>query len=488
MIDKQKEAIRAQGKKSGHDMRSGYFLTTALREITETFPQIAPENIAVAACVYYPIADLNLTIKERLFEVFDSIEHDILQFIDDIGADVSLIARTTGLSETYVEKIFRLLMGYGHINKDGMITELAKNSLAEGKKITCTEVAQKVQMDALTLRLLRIEELIRDEELFERAHTSSKVGLIPCVEGITREEVRRRLAAADLQDLIRYDHHILNANAEQIIDVECVDMRYAKCVLLAFRQDEADAFATSTPIIFGKRSDMRRGKYRANKLWLPIFVPDAEDAKYLGNVGAASDLVALMGEGHLTARKKVDALYKKILDEHVKTCTEEWVLDESTGKKEPQKCDGRKKSCERFKKPLASILDPEIALQTNFLEYENTYIGMSIDITAESLARYHKHLPNWLQDIAKRGSSLLSFDTWYGAVLHVTTSDKRMQELSELFCRSVEERGFRFMADYWRQEFMSTATDETSEQSLYVRMMDSLLPERVQQYAAERNG
>ena len=40
--------------------RREYFLSTALREIMDQWPQVTPENICFAASVYYPIADIEL--------------------------------------------------------------------------------------------------------------------------------------------------------------------------------------------------------------------------------------------------------------------------------------------------------------------------------------------------------------------------------------------------------------------------------------------
>ena len=486
-VEQKKEGL-SQGKKDARNTNSGYFLTKALREILADFPQISPWDIRIAACIYYPIADLDLNIRERLFEDFDNIEHNVLRFIDDLGADVGLIAQTTGLSRTYVSKIFHLLDSYGFIT-DGHITALAKESLAEGKKITCTETAQKVQMDALTLHLLRIDELIRAEDLIDRAYTSKKFGIIPCVEGIERKEVEQRLADTDLRQLIRYDRSILNANTEEIIHVECADMRYAKCVMLVFKEENSASVVADGPIIFGKRAGMRQRKYQPNQAWLPLFVPDAEVAAYLGNDGTADNLSEISGDRHPIAEESVQDLYQKLLAKQEKDCSEEEVQDEnSERKRERRPCDGRKKSREQFEKILTQILDLSAGVRTSFEENGNAYIGMNVDITAESLVNYHANLPGWLQDIAKRGTSILSFDSWYGAILRITTSDERLRELAAKFCQCVEEHGFLLMMGYWKQEFMSMAEESAEEQSLYVRMMDSLLPARIQQYVDERGG
>ena len=93
-----------QARKKDTPWRNDYFLSNALRDIMAQNPEIKPEDICFAASVYYPIADIDLRFEERTFEDFDSIEHDMLQFVAELGTDVDLLARTTGLSPSYVHK------------------------------------------------------------------------------------------------------------------------------------------------------------------------------------------------------------------------------------------------------------------------------------------------------------------------------------------------------------------------------------------------
>jgi len=234
-------------------------------------------HFCFAASVYYPIADIDLRFEERTFEDFDSIEHDMLQFVAELGTDVDLLARTTGLSPSYVHKFLRVLEGYGHIDETGRVTETGRESLAEGKKIVCKHVAQKVQMDALSLHLLKVEELIREEDLYDRAHTEYKVGIIPCMDGVSRQNVADQLESADLMQLVAQDKGILNANVESIQSIACVGLRFVKCVMLALKKGaSASVFDPKPPIVFGKRLVSEKGKYRMTSVWKPFDITNQQ--------------------------------------------------------------------------------------------------------------------------------------------------------------------------------------------------------------------
>lgn len=455
-----------QARKKDTPWRNDYFLSNALRDIMAQNPEIKPEDICFAASVYYPIADIDLRFEERTFEDFDSIEHDMLQFVAELGTDVDLLARTTGLSPSYVHKFLRVLEGYGHIDETGQVTETGRESLAEGKKIVCKHVAQKVQMDALSLHLLKVEELIREEDLYDRAHTEYKVGIIPCLDGVSRQNVADQLESADLMQLVAQDKGVLNANVESIQSIACAGLRFVKCVMLARKKGSSDSeFDPTMPMVFGKRLVSEKGKYRMTSVWKLFDISNRQTAR-------------------------IQDFFHKILGEQQSASKKDWVDQRLVD------CNGKKKTREQYERRLHSVFDLSKARVT-LVPREAAYIGMTVEITEKSIVQYHRELIDWLVSIGRRGGAVLSSDFWYGGVLRITTTDARVTKLAERLVECIASKGFRFMQDYWVQEFAPhpkrareeshNEPEEESKGSICERMMASLDEVRLDRYDRAMN-
>ncbi len=480
--------------------RREYFLSTALREIMDQWPQVTPENICFAASVYYPIADIDLVFDERTFEDFDSIEYDVLQFAAELGNDVDLLARTTGLSSTYVHKMMQLLHGYGHIDAAGRITETGRQSLTEGKKVTCTQVAQKVQMDALFLRLLKVDEAIREEDLYERGHTEQRVGIIPCVQGVSRTIIRDQVKAIDLKHLIALDKSVLNANVERIQSIECARVRYVKSVMLCLKKGTSiSAFDPDLPVVFGKRLVPIKGTHALSSVWMPFSMPNHQMSLLFGQLNERADRPLSFepfsgGGSKMTfdaGNDKIRALYEIVLKEQEDAGCTDWTSGV------PKKCDGKPKTRALYEKKLKDILDLSTASVT-LVPHKEAYIGMTVDFSAESIVRYHKELLDWLFSIGRRGSVVLSSDYWHGGLLRLTSSDPRVKELAERIADCIWARGFRFMQGHLEQEVAlrrkrpgeeaEGGTEEEPKGSIYERMAAALDEARLEQYDRAMNG
>lgn len=469
MVDVKRGGMKPanQARKKDTPWRNDYFLSNALRDIMAQNPEIKPEDICFAASVYYPIADIDLRFEERTFEDFDSIEHDMLQFVAELGTDVDLLARTTGLSPSYVHKFLRVLEGYGHIDETGRVTETGRESLAEGKKIVCKYVAQKVQMDALSLRLLKVEELIREEDLYDRAHTEYKVGIIPCMDGVSRQNVADQLESADLMQLVAQDKGILNANVESIQSIACVGLRFVKCVMLALKKGaSASVFDPKPPIVFGKRLVSEKGKYRMTSVWKPFDITNQQTMR-------------------------VQDLFHKILKEQQSASQTEYVDQQWV------KCSGKLKTREQYERRLHSVFDLSKARVT-LVPREAAYIGMTVEITEKTIVQYHRELIDWLVSIGRRGGAVLSSDFWYGGVLRITTTDAWVTKLAERLVECISNKGFRLMQDYLAQEFAlrrkrpgeeaEGGAEEEPKGSIYERMAAALDEARLEQYDRAMNG
>lgn len=97
----------------------------------------------------YPIVFVEVEVLERTMEDFPLVEKTVLKFIKDGIFDPAVIARTLGLTESYIRKIIKLLYGYGHINNNG-ITPLGAESIRQDASIKMNTVRQRIQVDGVT--------------------------------------------------------------------------------------------------------------------------------------------------------------------------------------------------------------------------------------------------------------------------------------------------------------------------------------------------
>ena len=136
-------------------------MNQVLRRILDQNPHIVPGRIELFTEVYYPIAVLEIEMRETTFENFDLIPLSVMKFVDAGVRDPEGIAGLMGLSPGYVQKVLDLLMGYGYLCEDGL-TKLGQYSLQMEQKISQNTVKQKFQADALTGDLLRSGQQLMD--------------------------------------------------------------------------------------------------------------------------------------------------------------------------------------------------------------------------------------------------------------------------------------------------------------------------------------
>lgn len=97
---------------------------------------------------YYPIAVLEIDITVQSREDFTLVERMILSLIDFKIQDFGVLAEMTGFTKKYVEKVYKLLEGTGHIlNKT--LTELGRRSLEADQKISVVETSEKLLVDGI---------------------------------------------------------------------------------------------------------------------------------------------------------------------------------------------------------------------------------------------------------------------------------------------------------------------------------------------------
>lgn len=245
--------------------KRNYEINQVLKRILDQNPRIVPGRIELFTEVYYPIAILEIEMKETTFENFDLIPLSVLRFVDGGVRDADGIAGIMGLSPGYVQKILDLLMGYGYLSEDGL-TALGRRSLDLEQKISRNTVKQRFQADALTGELLRSGQQLLDIDLLGKDRTSGGIAHMPHIEGIFAEDLSRQFREGNLMDYKRYQGEILNANVEEITDIRCVELQYVKAYLVKLQ-------SVPVPLIITNQYDASRKEFKERFAWQPVRVP-----------------------------------------------------------------------------------------------------------------------------------------------------------------------------------------------------------------------
>lgn len=467
---------RAEKTRGMGDSKEYFFLTDALHTIMATHPNLEVRSIAFAAPVYYPIALVDVTMQERVFEDYEGMEKHILQFVADIGADPELLEVATGLSNIYVRRILAVLETYGHV-ADGAITALGLESLQSDQKVTSVTVRQRLQMDALTLRLLRVEECVREGDLREGQYLGTQIGgILPNIEQISEDVLKEQLAQLDLKEVYAHGRGVLHANAECIKSLSFAELRYTKCVMTASsRETTTGSRDYYNPIIFGRRVSVRHDERRMQTVWTPFFLYDEKILEsFLPSEETELERDLIVATEAVCA--EVDALITRILDR------QQYVYRDR---------DGHAEARAKYEKALFFVFDLA-RIEEKTLPHRNTDMGLLVNITVESIVQWHWCLADWLLDINRHGGAVISYNDWYGGVLHIRTMDERVRRLAAAVDAAVETHSIWLVRDYWKNCFATESRGMAEDHSLYDRLMDSLRPELldifVKEYRKKKSG
>lgn len=104
--------------------------------------------------VYYPVQVVRVDVHERLAEDFEEIERTLERLIDAGISELELLAELIGIDPEDAAKLVKLARGYGHVRADRAdrleLTELGRESLARGRKLTRFTRPQELLCDGVT--------------------------------------------------------------------------------------------------------------------------------------------------------------------------------------------------------------------------------------------------------------------------------------------------------------------------------------------------
>lgn len=399
-----------------------------LREILLTYPNLRAEDICFAAPVYYPIALIELMMEEDIFEEFDSFEQDLMQFVEEIGANPEALATVMGLEPSFVRKLMRSLVGRGFMTEGGL-TKIGRESLETGARISTKTVGQIFQMDAINRRLLRFEELLDEDELSKRRETDKNCGMLSCWDGISMLEMDEQLAEIPKEDFLRTRSMIFPPNIREITSQKCKGVRFAKGCMLGLRYTVRNA-RKERAVIFGKRTMRMTDKGKEGKrcnVWLPFSLPDEtmlEWCRFSEEIVVDySDLVRIF--------------YRKACEKQV----EHMTRDENS--------DGYQITAEKYRNHIKnSHIDIDSHIEIEYISGDGIYRGMHVKLFMDTRINRPAGLLNMMQNLSARGSDLYVRFDWKGGLILFQTMDEEFKHLADIIKETISLYSYEKVKQY----------------------------------------
>lgn len=399
-----------------------------LREILLTYPNLRADDICFAAPVYYLIALIELMMEEEIFEEFDSFEQDLMQFVEEIGANPEALATVMGLEPSFIRKLMRSLAGRGFLTEDGL-TEIGRESLERGARISTKTVGQVFQMDAIHLRLLRFEELVDEDELSKRRETDRNCGLLSCWEGISKQEMDQQLAEIPKDDFLRTKSMIFPPNIREITSQKCKGLRFAKGCMLGLRYTIGNK-RKERAVIFGKRrmrmTDRGKEGKRCN-VWLPFSLPNKtmlEWCRFSEEIVVGySDLVRVF--------------YRKACEKQV----------ENT--KHDENADRYQITAEKYRNYLKNNhIDIDSHIEIDYILGDGIYRGMHVKLFMDTRINRPAGLLNLMQNLSARGADIYARFDWKGGIILFETLDEEFKHLADIIREVISVYSYEKVKQY----------------------------------------
>lgn len=207
---------------------------------------------------YYPIPILNVEIEEETFENYDEIQLSVLKLFNAGVCEISKIAFLLSLSELYVEKILKLLIGNGHIDGN-QITTYGLKSITEEKKVTCNNTFQKYQADGIALRILSQRKVIDDSFLVDKKYINRNGICLKCKNEVDQDRLMKSFSDVDYDEFRITNKDILHVNARNVRRIECEELKFALGYVFKLHSSGVPFFVTRMRV---KENKEQRAEYK----------------------------------------------------------------------------------------------------------------------------------------------------------------------------------------------------------------------------------
>lgn len=237
--------------------------------ILQRYPHLVQEEIVTVAKIYYPFAELEVTLEERSFEEYELIQRTVLEIISHGVNDPTGIRKLTGISEEYIEKIVKLLLSYGHVDEQGNITSLGRESLQSSKKILKVKTGQRLYVDALNGAPVRLDRDPDKNFFVEPEEMDTYVYTVDGIDGIDSKVV---LDVFGRDDYAQFREQYTGSRVKvlSVESVECKTIRYATAVIIE------TANPKRTMVLFKKYLSGRNEIQR--HVWEPLYTLNEENS------------------------------------------------------------------------------------------------------------------------------------------------------------------------------------------------------------------
>lgn len=358
----------------------------------------------------YPIVFVEVEVLERTMEDFPLVEKTVLKFIKDGIFDPAVIARTLGLTESYIRKIIKLLYGYGHMNNNG-ITPLGAESIRQDASIKMNTVRQRIQVDGVTAEPIYIKEFVSDQTLKTPKESGLFIAHMEPVEGVEKSRLIQYITE-DYTDYVDKGEYSLHTNVERVNYAKFIDLRYAKAYYL---QDDA-----GNMLIMCKTYDSTTKDLNDRFGWRPLYA-------------SSGDIAAKYGFDPQIARKRgfVNAAFIELRDR----------LEEK-----------RSKTDEEVREMIGQLY-PFNWEKTTLVRGDQT----AMTVTKDSFTQYDRFVLKVLESIADDGYDNIILAKMFGERISVHTEDAELLKIAKEYKKAVENAG--------RQSIMN-AMEKRSEKGI----------------------
>ncbi len=374
------------------------FADTALREILHDNPNIDPSEISLFHQVYYPIANIEVEMDEKQFGDFDTVEKTVLSLIDTGFSSVDILSKLLGVPNMFIDNILRILLGYGHIDKENHITKLGKASLEADRRITEVLVKQIISIDAVSGQPVNIDKSLDKKEMAERSDLdTNKSFLIPGAEQISSQAFLKSLNQDSNIQAMCKKQQLININVTGIRQARLLDIEYASAFAMCIK-------GNSTPSLYIKMYDPSKEVFHERFSWQPL--PDKKAGSQLHPSALSVTLQNMLQD---------------IQKEHGEQ-NDRWAMQ-----------------------VLWKDLEEDFLLDRNFVSANASRSGYIL--SAKAFTAINHSTLNVLLSFAKYGVFVYTDNSIHGTVFHLTPDSSIPLSLLKRLDEKVAEEGFLPLLD-----------------------------------------
>ena len=357
-------------------------------------PEFNPLDFKYIVQLAYPIVFVEVEALERTMEDFPLVEKTILQLVKEGYKEPAIIANFLGLTESYVSKLFKLLLGYGHIDNNG-ITKLGIESLEQESSIKKNLVRQRIQIDGVTANPIYVRKFISDQSLRAPKESGLHVAHLEPIEGIEKNQLIQ-IITDNYTNYVDKGEYALHTNVEDINSARFVDVKYAKAFYLENSNGES--------LIMCKSYDQTAKDLKERFGWKALY---ASSYDLITRCGLADDAPTSFNY----AKNSVDALKRRLAE-----------------------------SRKRSTKEVVDMINQLYSFDWNNTDFRRGDSSV-IKVTKHSFRTYDKFILKVLESLADDGYDTVILEEMYGELITIKTDDESLMKVARAYKKKIEEVG-----------------------------------------------